>query len=118
MRGHGPSAVGILVLLFLLLPLIGCDLSDWVPATLTGTITDARTHVGIARARVTIGEHVKYSAGSGVYTVTGLKAHRSYAIQVKADGYQPWSREIMVHGITSECNVALTPEGRSGRPTD
>jgi len=118
MRGHGLSAVGVLVVLFLLLPLVGCDLSDWVPATLTGTVTDARTHFGIAQARITIGEHVKYSAGSGAYTVTGLKAHRSYAMQVKADGYQPWSREVTVHGIASERCVALTPEGRLGRPVD
>jgi len=99
-------ACGVLAVLLLLLPLVGCG------GIQTGSVGGYITREGGARivdALVTIGSKTDRSDASGTYLILGLEDGKTYNGKVEKAGFHTKEFTVAARFPTAVRNIALQP---------
>lgn len=78
---------------------------------ITGTVTDAVSHQGIANASVRLYHHATHTAPSGCFALGGADAF-PFEFRVAAPGYKPVAVEAVPGSF--QAMISLVPEGDAG----
>jgi chitodextrinase len=94
--------------------------SSLPPGAISGTVTDAVTHAGVANATVSYSGGSTITASDGSYSLSGV-APGTYSVTASAPGYSGSTNAsvTVTSGTTTTSNFALAPLGAiSGTVTD
>jgi len=88
-------------------------------ASLSGTVFDQATHVGIPGTTVSMGDQTTTTDANGQYQFSAVTPG-SYSLQAVAPGYNPVTSSVfsMATGDTGQVDLPLTRQGGAVRPSN